>query len=148
MRKSSILFLTIVLLLITTYSSNAEKEAFAQSAKEHDTLIVYKLQKGTPLQQLTKKDILATFKDKTDTKIFINALNTSEKISGIVNTASPNYELTFQKDETEESYCLWINPNDSTSNAMYINKKDPYTAYKLSVNSTNSIKKLLVKTKN
>ncbi|WP_179032013.1 hypothetical protein [Paenibacillus kribbensis] len=148
MRKSRILFLTIVLLLITTYSSIAEKEVIAQSAKEQETLIVYKLQKGTTLQQLTKKDILATFKDKTDTKTFINAMNTSEKISGIINIASPNYELTFHKDETEESYYLWINPNDSTSNAMYINKKVPHTAYKLSVNSTNSIKKLLLKTKN
>ncbi|WP_155983752.1 hypothetical protein [Paenibacillus sp. 1-18] len=137
--------MTIVLLLITTYSSNAEKEVIAQSAQEQETLIVYKLQKDTTLQQLTKKDVLAIFKDKTDTNIFINAMNTSEKISGIVNIVSPNYELTFQKDGTEKSYYLWINPNDPTSNAMYINKDDPHTAYKLSVNSTNSVKKLLMK---
>ncbi|WP_226000971.1 hypothetical protein [Paenibacillus sp. BJ-4] len=147
MWKSRILFLAIVLLFITTWSSNAAKEAIAQSAKEQESIIVYTLQKDTTLPQLTKEDVLATFKDKADIKIFNNAIHTSEKISGIVNTASPNYEVAFQKDGTEKSYYLWINPNDPTSNAMYINKDDPHTAYKLSVNSTNSIKKLLMKTK-
>ncbi|WP_052646923.1 hypothetical protein [Paenibacillus terrae] len=147
MRKNGILFLIIVLLLITACSSNAEKVAISQSGKGQEKIIVYKLQKDATLQQQTKKDVIATFNDTSDTMIFINAIKESEKISGIVNMDSPNYEVTFQKDGTKDSYYLWINNNDPTSNAMYVNKDDTHTAYKISVNSTNSINKLLERIK-
>ncbi|WP_342415162.1 hypothetical protein NST83_18035 [Paenibacillus sp. FSL R10-2782] len=148
MRKNGILFLMIVLLLITACSSNAEKIVISQSGKGQEKIIVYKLQKdATLLQQQTKKDVIATFNDTSDTMIFINAIKESEKILGIANTDSPNYEVTFQKDGTKDSYYLWINNNDPTSNAMYVNKDDTHTAYKISVNSTNSINKLLERIK-
>ncbi|ALP37937.1 hypothetical protein ASL14_18870 [Paenibacillus sp. IHB B 3084] len=147
MRKNGILFLIIVLLLITACSSNAEKIVISQSGKGQEKIIVYKLQKDATLQQQTKKDVIATFNDTSDTIIFINAIKESEKISGTVNTDSPNYEVTFQKDGTKDSYYLWINHNDPTSNAMYVNKDDTHTAYKISVNSTNSINKLLERIK-
>ncbi|TKH40855.1 hypothetical protein C1I60_24125 [Paenibacillus terrae] len=147
MRKNGILFLMIVLLLITACSSNAEKIVISQSGKGQEKIIVYKLQKDATLQQQTKKDVIATFNDTSDTMIFINAIKESEKISGIANTDSPNYEVTFQKDGTKDSYYLWINNNDPTSNAMYVNKDDTHTAYKISVNSTNSINKLLERIK-
>ncbi|MFK4303546.1 MULTISPECIES: hypothetical protein [unclassified Paenibacillus] len=147
MRKNGILFLIIVLLLITACSSNAEKIVISQSGKGQEKIIVYKLQKDATLQQQTKKDVIATFNDTSDTMIFINAIKESEKLSGIVNTDSPNYEVTFQKDGTKDSYYLWINNNDPTNNAMYVNKDDTHTAYKISVNSTNSINKLLERIK-
>ncbi|MGG1618982.1 hypothetical protein [Paenibacillus sp. NRS-1781] len=132
-----------MLMLITACSSNAEKIVISQSGQGQDKIILYKLQKDATLQQQTKKDVIATFNDTSDTMILINAMKESEKISGIVNTDSPNYEATFQKDGTKDSYYLWINNNDPTSNAMYVNKDDTHTTYKISVNSTNSIKKLL-----
>jgi hypothetical protein len=147
MRKNGILFLMIVLMLITACNSNAEKIVISQSGKGQEKIIVYKLQKDATLQQHTKKDVIATFNDTSDTMILINAMKESEKISGIANMDSPNYEVTFQKDGTKDSYYLWVNHNDPTSNAMYVNKEDTHTAYKISVNSTNSINKLLERIK-
>lgn len=68
-----------------------------------------------------------------------------QKISGIANVASPNYEVTIQNDGNEISCYLWININDKTkkSNAMYMNKDDTDTGYKISVEKTESLIKLI-----
>ncbi|NGM84219.1 hypothetical protein G5B47_17550 [Paenibacillus sp. 7124] len=139
--------MTIVLLLITACSSNAvEKAVFSQSEKIQDKVIVSKLQKDKTIQQYesqTIKDIVATFNNSSDTEIFIKAFKESEMIPGVVNVSSPTYEITLQKDGSESSYYLWITNNNTTSNAMYMYKGDTDTAYKITVESTNSINELL-----
>ncbi|MNO45342.1 hypothetical protein D3C76_356070 [compost metagenome] len=145
MRKKGTLFLVIVLMFITACSTNEKKEVTSQSQPVQEKIIISKLQKGITLQQYksqTKKDIIATFNDPSVTEVFINAFKEAEMISGVANVASPKYEVTFQKNGAESSYYLWININDQTSNAMYMTIDDTSTAYKISVEYTNSMNKI------
>lgn len=147
MRRTGVLFLFVVLLLLSAAcgTTNEKREVSSSPQKPiQDKIIITKLQKGTTIQEYelqTQKDEIATYEDSSITEKFIDAIKESEKISGIANVAPPHYEVTIQKDDNESSYYLWININDRTrtSNAMYMNKGDTDNGYKISVKKTNSI---------
>jgi hypothetical protein len=133
----------MLMLITTACSTNEKEEVSSQSQSSQEKLIIAKINDRITIQKYelqTKKDIIATFNDPSVTEVFINAIKGSEKISGTANIAPPSYEVIIQKDGTESSYYLWININSQTSNAMYMNKGDTETAYKLSLEKTNSLK--------
>lgn len=148
MRKTSVLFLFVVLMLLSAAcnTTNEKSEGGSSGSQKpiQDKITINKLPGRTTIQEYelqTQKDEIAKIEDSSITKKFTDAIKDSEKITGIANVAPPNYEVTIQKDGNESSYYLWINIDNKTktSSAMYMNKGDTDTGYKISVEKTNSI---------
>jgi hypothetical protein len=151
MQKTSVLFVFVVLILLSAGCNTTNKNQVGSSGSQkpvQDKIIIIKLEKDTTIQKYelqTHKDEITNIEDSAIVKKFTDAFMDAEKIIGNVNVITPNYEVIIHKDGSESAYYLWININDQTqtSNALYMNNGDTNTLYKISVENTNSIIKLL-----
>lgn len=153
MRKLGFLCVCIILVLVSVAcnTKSEKKEGNSTSQKPVQSQItITELQKKNTLQedelQVQKdKSVIVKVDDSDVIKKFTNAMKDSEKIQGVGNVAPPNYEVTIKEDGNESSYYLWININDKTkkSNAMYMNKGNTNTGYKITTDKTNSLIKFL-----
>lgn len=151
MQKTSVLFVFVVLMLLSAGCNTTNENQVGSSGSQkpvQDKIIIIKVEKDTTIQKYehqTHKDEITNIEDSAIVKKFTDAFMDAEKIIGNVNVITPNYEVIIHKDGSESAYYLWININDQTqtSNALYMNNGDTNTLYKISVENTNSIIKLL-----
>lgn len=86
---------------------------------------------------------LAVFSEQADIKIFMDAINTAEKIEGKLDIRRPDYDATFiTNGNTVNSIHLWL--NTESESGMYTYVSDTGTGYTLTTEAASSLKQLIM----
>ncbi|QHW33435.1 DUF4362 domain-containing protein [Paenibacillus rhizovicinus] len=74
--------------------------------------------------------------------IFTKAVQTAQKIEGVLDVAQPDYDAVIQQDGNRREIHLWLNKN--SEHGMYAEVSDTGTGYRLSTESTHDLMKLIL----
>jgi hypothetical protein len=81
--------------------------------------------------------------DSKSDELLLSIFQKATKISGIVNMRPQDYEITVIKnDRVDKIYYLWIKKDTKQANLM--DHSDTHTAYKLSSETTEQLKQILI----
>ncbi|WP_339291172.1 hypothetical protein [Paenibacillus sp. FSL E2-0201] len=78
--------------------------------------------------------------DHETIEIFVRAIRNAVQIPGILNTATPNYDIVLISDNHKYAFHLWI--NESSEQGMLMNVNETSTGYSLTKESTAELKKI------
>jgi hypothetical protein len=84
---------------------------------------------------------LAEYTDKETIEKFTHAIKTAEKIQGILNTATPDYDIVLTLKDEKQSFHLWL--SEKSEHGMIMKVKDTSTGYSLAKKSTAALIKII-----
>lgn len=72
---------------------------------------------------------------------FIRAMKTAEKIHGILNTATPDYDIVITLEDKKHAFDIWL--SEKSERGMIMDVKETHTGYTLTKESTVELKKII-----
>ncbi|QGQ98895.1 hypothetical protein EHS13_30460 [Paenibacillus psychroresistens] len=85
--------------------------------------------------------LLAEYTNEQTIEKFTNAEKTANKIQGILNTSTPNFDMTFILKDEKKSFHLWLSEKSELGMIMKVN--DTSTGYSLTKESTAELLKII-----
>jgi hypothetical protein len=150
MKKTNLLVLitAIAVILIGFVGSDNKDGKKNQVVNETDT-IGSKINKD--IQQITlskslahglvNADITDDFSDKETIETITQAIYTAVPIPGILNTATPDYDIALISANSKLAFHLWI--SETSEQAMIMDVEETHTGYTLSKKSTAKLKEII-----
>lgn len=84
-------------------------------------------------------DIYGVFKQSDEIMLVIEALQGANKIEGVLDVRTPDYDIVIAQGGSQRAVHLWLDPETKTS--MYTEVSDTGTGYMLSAADTEKLKK-------
>ncbi len=86
-------------------------------------------------------EITIEYTDNETIEVFVRAIHSTVQMLGILNTATPNYDIVLASRNKEYAFHLWI--NETSEQAMLMDVRNTNTGYTLTKESTAELKKIL-----
>ncbi|MNO65817.1 hypothetical protein D3C76_565870 [compost metagenome] len=86
-------------------------------------------------------NIKEEYTDHETLEIFVRTIRNAVQIPGILNTATPNYDIVLISDHNKYAFHLWI--NESSEQGMLMDVNETSTGYTLTKESTAALKKMM-----
>ncbi|WP_214626121.1 hypothetical protein [Paenibacillus agaridevorans] len=90
---------------------------------------------------LVNADITDDFSDKETIETITQAIYTAAPIPGILNTATPDYDIVLISANSKLAFHLWI--SETSEQAMIMAVEETHTGYTLSEKSTVKLKEII-----
>ncbi len=88
--------------------------------------------------------VLKTFTEKEQLQAIIEAIETSDKMSGILNVIEPDYGLNlYYKDGETITYYLWLSKEGAKYYGMIMDTEDTHTGFTLKESSAKILHELI-----
>lgn len=85
--------------------------------------------------------IMVEYMDEETIKTFTRAIQTAEKMDGILNTSTPDYDIVITMDDKKHAFHLWL--GETSEHGMIMDVKETHTGYTLTKESTAELNKIM-----
>jgi hypothetical protein len=141
MKKINLLALLMIISAIFVGCVNTPND---QQAESDNLKIDENIKRITIADSLAHGSVNPNLKEEyTDHEtigIFVQSIRNAVQIPGILNTATPNYDIVLISDNNKYAFHLWI--NESSEQGMLMSVNETSTGYTLTKESTAALKKI------
>lgn len=84
---------------------------------------------------------MVEYTDKETIKTFVRAIRTAEKMDGMLNTATPDYDIVVSMEDKKHAFHIWL--SESSEHGMIMDVKETHTGYTLTKEATIEMAKMI-----